>query len=46
MMKIEFAQLEGKSPQFYLFMLVLFGVAGAGMFATYLMYTRLDIPVM
>nr|CAJ31217.1 Hdr-like menaquinol-oxidizing enzyme, subunit B (HmeB) [uncultured sulfate-reducing bacterium] len=40
MMKIEFAPLEGKSPQFYLFMLVLFGVAGAGMFATYLMYTQ------
>ena len=39
-MKIEFAPLEGKSPQFYLFMLVLFGVAGAGMFATYLMYTQ------
>jgi molybdopterin-containing oxidoreductase family membrane subunit len=40
MMKIEFAPLEGKSPQFYLFMLVLFAVAGAGMFATYLMYTQ------
>jgi molybdopterin-containing oxidoreductase family membrane subunit len=40
MMKIEFAPLEGKSPQFYLFMLVLFGVAGAGLFATYLMYTQ------
>ncbi len=39
-MKIEFAPLEGKSPQFYLFMLVLFGVAGAGLFATYLMYTQ------
>ena len=39
-MKIEFAPLEGKSPQFYLFMLVLFAVAGAGMFATYLMYTQ------
>jgi molybdopterin-containing oxidoreductase family membrane subunit len=40
MMKIEFAPLEGRSPQFYLFMLVLFGVAGAGLFATYLMYTQ------
>jgi molybdopterin-containing oxidoreductase family membrane subunit len=40
MMKIEFARLEGKSPQFYLFMLVLFAVAGAGLFATYLMYTQ------
>jgi molybdopterin-containing oxidoreductase family membrane subunit len=40
MMKIEFSQLEGKSPQFYLFMLVLFAVAGAGLFATYLMYTQ------
>lgn len=39
-MKIEFAPLEGKSPQFYLFMLALFAVAGAGMFATYLMYTQ------
>ena len=39
-MKIEFAPLEGKSPQFYLFMLVLFAVAGAGLFATYLMYTQ------
>ena len=39
-MKIEFAPLEGKSPQFYIFMLVLFGVAGAGLFATYLMYTQ------
>jgi len=40
MMKIEFAPLEGKSPQFYLFMLALFAVAGAGMFATYLMYAQ------
>jgi len=39
-MTIEFAPLEGKSPQFYLFMLALFAVAGAGMFATYLMYTQ------
>ena len=39
-MKIEFAPLEGKSPQFYLFMLVLFAIAGAGLFATYLMYTQ------
>lgn len=39
-MKIEFAPLEGKSPQFYLFMLVLFAVAGAGLLATYLMYAQ------
>jgi len=40
MMKIEFAPLEGRSKQFYLFMLALFAVAGAGMFATYVLYQQ------
>ena len=37
-MGIEFSPLEGKSTKFHAFMLVLFGAAGAGLFATYLMY--------
>ncbi len=37
MMEIEFSPLEGKSRQFYGLMLVLFGLAGAGLLATYLM---------
>jgi molybdopterin-containing oxidoreductase family membrane subunit len=40
MMEIEFSRLEGRSSQFYGLMLVLFGLAGAGLFATYLMYQK------
>src|SRR4030042_3481981 len=40
MMEIEFSPLEGKSRQFYGLMLVLFGLAGAGLLATYLMYEK------
>jgi len=40
MMKIEYAPLEGRSTQFYALMLVLFGVAGAGLLATYLFYAE------
>ena len=40
MMETEFSPLEGKSTQFYGLMLVLFGLAGAGLLATYLMYER------
>ena len=39
-MKIEYAPLEGRSTQFYALMLVLFGVAGAGLLATYLFYAE------
>ncbi len=39
-MKIEFSPLEGRSAQFYLFMLVLLALAGAGLLATYLMYSQ------
>ena len=39
-MKIEYAPLEGRSTQFYALMLVLFVLAGAGMFATYLFYSE------
>ena len=39
-MKIEFAPLEGKSPQFWLLLLVLAGLSGAGLLATYLMYAQ------
>ena len=46
-MKIVIAPLEGQSPQFSLFKLVLIAVAGAGHFATYLLYTQgLHIPGM
>jgi molybdopterin-containing oxidoreductase family membrane subunit len=40
MMEIEFAPLEGKSKQFYALILVLSGVAGAGLLATYLFYAE------
>jgi molybdopterin-containing oxidoreductase family membrane subunit len=40
MMDIEFAPLEGRSKQFYALMVVLFGVAGAGLLATYLFYAQ------
>jgi molybdopterin-containing oxidoreductase family membrane subunit len=40
MMKIEFSPLEGRSAQFYALMLVLFALAGAGLLATYLMYSQ------
>ena len=39
-MKIEFSPLEGRSAQFYAFMLVLLALAGAGLLATYLMYSQ------
>jgi molybdopterin-containing oxidoreductase family membrane subunit len=39
-MEVEFSPLEGKSPQFRAFLLVLLVVAGAGLFATYLFYAR------
>ena len=39
-MEVEFSPLEGKSPQFRVFLLVLLVVAGAGLFATYLFYAR------
>jgi len=39
-MEIEFSPLEGRSKQFYALMVVLFGVAGAGLFATYLFYAQ------
>ena len=39
-MAIEFSQLEGKSRQLQAFMLILFVVAGAGLFATWLFYTQ------
>jgi molybdopterin-containing oxidoreductase family membrane subunit len=40
MMEIEFAPLEGRSKQFYALIVVLFGVAGAGLLATYLFYAE------
>jgi molybdopterin-containing oxidoreductase family membrane subunit len=40
MMKIEYAPLEGRSPQFYGLMLVLFALSGAGLLATYLFYAE------
>jgi molybdopterin-containing oxidoreductase family membrane subunit len=40
MMETEFSPLEGKSTQFYAFMLILLGLAAAGLLATYLMYDR------
>jgi Ni/Fe-hydrogenase subunit HybB-like protein len=40
MMEIEFSPLEGRSKSFYAFMAVLFAVAGAGLFATYLFYAK------
>jgi molybdopterin-containing oxidoreductase family membrane subunit len=40
MMEIEFSPLEGKSTKFHVFMLVLFGVAGAGLLATYLLFAK------
>jgi len=39
-MKIEYAPLEGRSTQFYALMLVLFGLSGAGLLATYLFYAE------
>lgn len=39
-MDIEFAPLEGRSKQFYAFMVVLFALAGLGLFATYLFYSH------
>jgi molybdopterin-containing oxidoreductase family membrane subunit len=39
-MKIEFAPLEGKSPQYYALMLVLFAIAGAGLLSTYIMFAK------
>jgi molybdopterin-containing oxidoreductase family membrane subunit len=39
-MEVEFSPLEGKSPQFRAFLLLLFAVAGAGLLATYLFYAR------
>ena len=39
-MEIEYAQLEGNSKKFYALMIVLFGVAGAGLLATYLFYAQ------
>jgi molybdopterin-containing oxidoreductase family membrane subunit len=39
-MEAEFSPLEGKSPQFRVFLLLLFAVAGAGLLATYLFYAR------
>jgi len=39
-MEIEFTPLEGRSKSFYAFMAVLFGLAGAGLFATYLFYAK------
>jgi molybdopterin-containing oxidoreductase family membrane subunit len=40
MMDIEFAPLEGRSKQYYAFMVVLFAVAGLGLLATYLFYSH------
>ncbi|MHC4627865.1 MAG: NrfD/PsrC family molybdoenzyme membrane anchor subunit [Planctomycetota bacterium] len=40
MMEIEFSPLEGKSTKFHAFMIVLFGIAGAGLLATYLLYVK------
>jgi molybdopterin-containing oxidoreductase family membrane subunit len=40
MMDVEFAPLEGRSRQFQALMLVLFGMAGAGLLATYLLYAQ------
>ena len=39
-MDIEFAPLEGRSKQYYAFMVVLFAVAGLGLLATYLFYAN------
>ncbi len=39
-MEIEFSPLEGESKKFYAFMAVLFGLAAAGLLATYLMAAK------
>jgi molybdopterin-containing oxidoreductase family membrane subunit len=39
-MEIEFSPLEGDSKKFYAFMVVLFGLAAAGLFATYLLAAK------